>query len=538
MEDLSGKKIAPQNYDSSGQKMHTITTNNKDENTKTTIYKTPDRVIPVIFLPGVMGSNLKDRSGKSVWRLDNKGGAAWDWAMTGAVARKNLLSPEMTFVDSRGKINPEYENEIEQFGTRKDRGWGEIGYMSYGEFLPWLQSALNDHDLMAKNKKYTKSGHTLREQLLSENLNAEIGEENLTQEEINLSYKYLLPVHVVGYNWLQSNEVSAIYLKERVATIISEYNARNILCEKVILVTHSMGGLVARHFSENSAGKDSILGIVHGVMPTLGSPMAYKRMKAGEAGIVGRVIGSSGAEMTAVLAQSPGPLQLLPSKNYGMGWLQIEGIPGGLPKSDPFKDIYTQRKPWWALCEDRFINPNSKRASDSDWSNYIQLLIKDVKSFIEKLDGKFHNNTYAFYGNSEKKYPTYETLYWKDNTGGYYDKNKDISEIACKGVIIDPNNYEIKSSRTAHLALNPERTEWREKSYTISSPKDPGDGTVPIKGAKFISNGLHAMLGVGVDHEGAFKNTDTENSRLFTLRSIIKIVQDVKKTSLVYKNEN
>ncbi|MFW5402829.1 hypothetical protein V2A85_24640, partial [Yersinia sp. 1252 StPb PI] len=113
-----------------------------------------------------------------------------------------------------------------------------------------------------------------------------------------------------------------------------------------------------------------------------------------------------------------------------------------------------------------------------------------------------------------------ETLYWKDKTGGYYDKNKDISEIAYSGVIRDPHNYEITDARTAKIPIDLTKNKWREKTYTIVPPKDAGDGTVPIKGAKFVNDGLQAMLGVGVDHEGAFKNTDTESSRLFTLRSI------------------
>ncbi|WP_241575579.1 GPI inositol-deacylase, partial [Rosenbergiella nectarea] len=73
----------------------------------------------------------------------------------------------------------------------------------------------------------------------------------------------------------------------RIDKIIAGYKASGRKCEKVILVTHSMGGLVARHYSEildGNNGDKKILGIVHGVMPNLGSPMAYKRMKTGESG--------------------------------------------------------------------------------------------------------------------------------------------------------------------------------------------------------------------------------------------------------------
>lgn len=513
----------------------------KQKNKKAIVFKDPVRVVPVIFLPGVMGSNLMDSSNKSVWRMDDTLGTFASWGFRGAEKRKRVLDPNNTFVDPDGAISLEFHNEIEQFSTRKSRGWGEVGKMSYGEFLPWLQKSLNDHDIKAENVRSNNGKKTLREQLIAMDLNAEQGEDESKNVDTDLTYKYLFPVHVVGYNWLESNEKSAIRLKQKIKEAVDGYNARNMLCEKVILVTHSMGGFVARHYSENMGGSDNILGIVHGVMPTLGSPMAYKRMKAGEAGGVGLVIGSSGAAMTAVLAQAPGPLQLLPGKSYGMGWLQIEGLSGGLPTSDPFDDIYTKRDVWWNLCEERFINPQvekiDKARLDSSWDRYLRVIRKDVKVFIDKLDGKFHKNTYAFYGNDGDKYPSYSRLYWKNHVSGYYDRNgdKNTAEIANRGVILDPYYTEIGDIRTAYLIDSPDQAQWKKKSYIIAPPDGAGDGTVPVEGAKFASSGLKAILGVGVDHEGAFKNTDTENSRLFTLRSIIKIAQDITETKLAYK---
>lgn len=515
----------------------------KNKNKKAIIYKDPVRVIPVIFLPGVMGNNLMDSNNKSVWRMDNTLGTFTSWGFRGAKKRKRVLDPNNTFVDPEGAISLEFYNEIEQFSTRKSRGWGEAGNMSYGEFLPWLQKELNDHDIKFDNVRSNNGKKTLREKLITIDLNAELGEDESKNVDTDLTYKYLFPVHVVGYNWLESNEQSAVRLKEKIKEAVDGYNERNMLCEKVILVTHSMGGFVARHFSENLGGSDDILGIVHGVMPTLGSPMAYRRMKAGEAGGVGLVIGSSGAEMTAVLAQAPGPLQLLPGNSYGMGWLQIEGLSGGLPISDPFADIYTKRDVWWNLCEERFINPEidkiDKATLDFSWNKYMDIINSKVKTFIIKLDGKFHKNTYAFYGNDGDKYPSYGRLYWKSHTSGYYNRNsnQDTIEIANRGVIMDPYYTEIKNIRTAYLVDSSDKAQWKKKSYIMAPPGDPGDGTVPVEGARFASSGLKAMLGVGVDHEGAFKNTDTENSRLFTLRSIIKIAQNITETKLAYKND-
>ncbi len=94
-------------------------------------------------------------------------------------------------------------------------------------------------------------------------LGAETGESPLTTEEVALSYQYLFPVHAVGYNWLQSNMDSAQALADRIEKIIGDYKASGRKCEKVIPVTHSMGGLVARYYSElldGEFGQKKILG--------------------------------------------------------------------------------------------------------------------------------------------------------------------------------------------------------------------------------------------------------------------------------------
>ncbi|CFQ54662.1 PGAP1-like protein [Yersinia frederiksenii] len=564
MSDASGNNIAAQSYDDSGRQNHTVITDAKGKDAKATIYKTPDRVIPVIFLPGVMGSNLLGADNKRLWRLDSSGGAAWDWGMKGEEARKRLLHYKRTSVDDGGDIDKEDLKERLLFLSRKERKWGEVGYISYGEFLPWLQKVLNDHDEKQENQQTGNGKLTQREKLMNLNLNAEIGEANLTPSEVDLSYKYLFPVHAAGYNWLASNADSARSLNNRIDTIINDYNSRGMLCEKVILVTHSMGGLVARYNSENMKNSEKLLGIVHGVMPTRGSPTAYRRMKAGDASTAGIVLGNTGAKMTAVLAQSPGPLELLPGENYGNGWLQIEGLTGGLPKNgNPFTEIYKQRDSWWTLCEDRFLNPENhtkdKTALDSSWNEY-KTLIDDVKDIIDGLDGKFHKNTYAFYGcggkNSDEKYRndflSYGKVYWKaksvvdkiakdygaSNVSYIKNKDEDISELAFHGVIYDTQNLEIKNTRTVIMTSSSGIKKHPGIVYSILPPEDSGDGTVPVQGAKFTSGGLKSLFGVEVSHEGAYKkkgDNPTDDARLFTLRSIIKIAQEVKNTTLDYK---
>lgn len=63
------------------------------------------------------------------------------------------------------------------------------------------------------------------------------------------------------------------------ASIASDGRKRE--CNKVIIVTHSMGGLVARSACVLHGAEGKVLGVIHGVQPSVGSPAAYWRMKAG-----------------------------------------------------------------------------------------------------------------------------------------------------------------------------------------------------------------------------------------------------------------
>lgn len=62
------------------------------------------RVIPVIFLPGIMGTNLKENSeeknAKAVWRYDSETSLlGWTLPSSGPKERKRLLHPERGFVE-------------------------------------------------------------------------------------------------------------------------------------------------------------------------------------------------------------------------------------------------------------------------------------------------------------------------------------------------------------------------------------------------------------------------------------------------------
>ncbi|HHH6516717.1 TPA: hypothetical protein ACP2G6_002698, partial [Escherichia coli] len=79
------------------------------------------RVIPVIFLPGIMGSNLMDKKGKSIWRYDDSMSLmGWSLPTSGPKERKRLLHPDRVKVDNRGRIPapPDAQEKLIQLGQQ------------------------------------------------------------------------------------------------------------------------------------------------------------------------------------------------------------------------------------------------------------------------------------------------------------------------------------------------------------------------------------------------------------------------------------
>lgn len=517
----------------------------KPDNSVAVAMMVPDRIIPVIFVPGVMGSNLRGNKPETkgvTWRLDSSTSMK-PWLVRGAKRRKETLQPQLMEVDNEGRIPSSTEQDNEEL---KRRGWGEVGKYSYGDFLVWLENTLNDYD-------HPHGG--VRDSLIGGVLQAEKGEVALTKDEVGLSYRYRFPVYACGYNWLDSNTNSSKRLQQRIEEIIKRYQKARKKCEKVILVTHSMGGLVARHCSQVLGMESKIFGIVHGVMPALGAAATYRRMKAGTENpggslsgwfggyMASKALGEDAAEMTAVLSTAPGPLQLLPTPEYGNGWLQIKNgaQEDFLPKhNDPYTEIYTVRGEWWSLCEDHLVNPlntakdikKKQTQMDANWEKFVASIDDDVEVFHKQITRKYHPNTHAFYSNDANK-RAYGNVIWRGgNKAGENLLSGSRPSYPMAGRALNPN--EAGSSRTIAAPLG--GTGWKtgvQQRYTLSDPEEPGDGTVPLRSGVAPRQHVISMLSVNVGHEPAYK--ESERARLFTVRAIVKIMQNVNQTSLSYE---
>jgi PGAP1-like protein len=524
------------------------------------VHMVPDRIIPVIFVPGVMGSNLKGvgAAAGTDWTLNSASSMA-GWALRDAEVRKAVLTPSTMTLDDGGALPDGTQQTKEEL---KRRGWGEVGAMSYSSFLVWLENALNDFHEPHEGERVA---------LMKAQLSALVGEEPLTKEEIGLSYRYRLPVHACGYNWLESNADSAKALGKRIDLVIARYKAEKKKCEKVIIVTHSMGGLVARHCSEVGGFSDKIFGIVHGVMPAIGAAAVYRRFKSGtetppagfnpikglEGWVGGMVLGNNAAEMTAVLSSAPGPMQLLPTPQYGNGWLKIKDVSGehSFPKnSDPYSEIYTVRGKWWSMCEDSLINPLNKERDDkrrkarmdTDWTAFANLIGDDVKRFHNEIKDAYHPTTHAFLG-SHKDNKAFGGVTWTGSTGItaatlYKDRAINVLEarMLTKAELADQDLKAPEIERTRTVEATYADKGWfssSQRSYRVSDPEEDGDGTVPHRSGIAPKPYCQSLLQVKVGHEPAYnrsKGPDHIRACQFTLRAIVKIAQAVQKTALKY----
>jgi hypothetical protein len=91
-----------------------------------------------------MGTNLakapRREPEEPIWLLDSMT-TVMSWITKRPAERRRSLDTERTRVYSGGKIAS--GTNLPEKELRR-RGWGEVAYMSYGEWLVWLENALND----------------------------------------------------------------------------------------------------------------------------------------------------------------------------------------------------------------------------------------------------------------------------------------------------------------------------------------------------------------------------------------------------------
>jgi pimeloyl-ACP methyl ester carboxylesterase len=510
-------------------------------------------VVPVIVVPGIMGSNLRAATSpaKKANKALNPGEEAWRapnglyqgvtearrWKSRDPQTRQLILDAGTLEVDNRGDINlPE---EASRYGTTREevrkRGWGEVHWDSYGKLLYGLYIGLNHTFEMDVLDKVRVVRRHWKEVMDCEPAQWGVRSiEKITEKELEKHAAYYYPVYACGYNWLESCEDSAKTLQRRIGEIIAFWKTCQCECQKVILVTHSMGGLVARACAKQIPGQ--ILGVVHGVMPALGAPACYRRIACGtekwspsngemdnkKAEYVAQILGERPESTMAVMATSPGALQLLPNHLYPKPWLHVCMVSKvnnkdvardvvHLPAGNPY-DLYRDMDSWYRLVDPRLVDPAGKYlGGEAEVKKMVRTTIDSAERFHRELGTYYHPNTYAFYG-ADPAQMSFGVVRWVARDPG-------------KGAVFTESNLR-GAARTGYGPSGGRRVrvEGRTDLHFVPARQDvAGDGTVPHQSGAGPQGNVKQMFEIrGFDHQGAFNH---DANLLLTHHLIVKMVQ-------------
>ena len=199
----------------------------------------PLRYLPIVIVPGIMGSRLTDpKTGELVWNPVGKpiGDGPQPFACNNE--RLTQTSAELVPDETHGFDYDEADQEHEIQGIRHY-------YNLVGDF----------YGSLAKDMSALDCGHS----------------------DI---YQLKPKVYCAGYDWRLDAAKSALRLAGVVEEALRETRER-----KVILIAHSMGGLVSRYYCRVLGGESRVHALILLASPTMGAPPAYTQLKHGPPGI-------------------------------------------------------------------------------------------------------------------------------------------------------------------------------------------------------------------------------------------------------------
>ncbi|PRQ02212.1 Lecithin:cholesterol acyltransferase [Enhygromyxa salina] len=409
--------------------------------------------VPLIFVPGVMGSRIWIRGGRA-WDPDSNGNMI-GWAREDANDAYEALH-------SNNPASIKTDND-ELTAAERERGWAGVAWGFYGDFVRDLQ-----------RRRFGS---------------------------------YVTPVYVVGYDWRQSNRASGRFLRRRVQAILDTEEV-----DRYILVSHSMGGLVTRSFLKDHAElRDKCLGIIHIAQPVHGGVVLVRRLFTGasmrydggygvKSFVFTRILGTNRKDALTIAAGMPGPLQLLVTPNYrdrnaaeqSIGWYDYKTF----ERPDaPFQawsgrtwDLYAQTQSPPGLLPPAGASYSPIAAARADFSTNLTL----AKNFHDWLGcWKYEDKTWSIYSTGlrvdtripfelpprQHRTQVYQGGMMAPPVIVHYGRRADGSEAVYSG---DPN---------------------RADRGLVVTQTEHSDGTVPLMSAQGLFPGENHEVRRGTDYD-------------------------------------
>ena len=475
-----------------------------------TEYQIKKASIPLVFVPGIMGSRLERSNGRFAWDPDDQLNMWLKYHEKSGQNRKQLLIDDpnengvlQVISMQNGSSTAGFEAKLRDIWLKKPWFGAPVANAPKWTWLPPATAKLQGEELVnAMVKLAVKQGWV-------EVAWGFYGDFLLALAQTKFQeFKRIFhhPVYAVGYNWVKDNKLAGDMLTARITEIKQTEQSYGRECEKVILISHSMGGLVTRASVvpgvASACSKANVLGVIHGAQPATGAPAAYRRMRAGFEsrptdsfmdGQIRGIMGASSAQVVPVLAGCVGGLELLPTKLYSFkkdgknesSWLeQIEhdgSVGESLPKNnDPYSEIYREDKDFLRLVYDpKLLDPGAqtkqaaKKHSSADSSAQSQFArnIGAAEAFHDLLKDQTHDATFIAWG-GDHGMATFERITYRFES------------------LIAPNDLGSGSD------LDSAPPDGSAPSYfRIDGPNGPGDQTVPASsGSALLHKSMNADL--------------------------------------------
>lgn len=455
-----------------------------------------DIVVPFILMPGIMGTRLQTQDGRKIWDPDDIFYSLRMAFWSPRQRKREFIGGEthtpgylIPITKPKKKLGGSIYDST--YGTREERGWGEpVGgfYLSMLSHLDNIASA-SGMEIVRKNPLCR-----LKES----------------------------PAFAIGYAWSDSNLESGRIAAGRISDIVAKCKARaraiGAQCPGAILVTHSMGGYVARAAALLSGAEDDILAVLSNVIPTDGSPTTIKRTHFGndrpDMGFFGgpsdyvtyQVLGSHGADVSCLFGHMPGAQELFPNKRYktnnvsedmngdavrpgDVTWLKIRNPDGSIwsefpAGGNPYTEIYRRSEVMYCGVNPEWLYPEGFNGLDG-LQNYIdQNLIAEQYHDEVIAAGDFHPITFLSHSDSDS-YPSWDRIVWKaDISSG--DGKLTSSDILAYA---DGKGYEYKDSFFGGNKRKERKSNGRKVTFRIEDKAARGDGTVPAGAAHWLPLG-------------------------------------------------
>lgn len=310
------------------------------------------------------------------------------------------------------------------------------------------------------------------------------------------------PVFACGYDWRLSNNDTAATLSAFVDTVLSTTSGR---ATDVIILTHSMGGLVTRGALAADAGLAAkVRGVVHTVQPSNGAVTCYRRFLTGSSKpldaaavakdkLLNNIMGTTPAQYAYNLSGCPGPLQLLPNhvyaKFFGDNWIR------GLDSTFDLGDVYSVYRGSSVPGLSGIVSFGQETCGTSDEIKSGSVLsdfannLSEAERFHRAIETTAHARTYVLYSNGLSTDDSLTVL--------------DLQGIQ-QGTISDPNS---RPAEQWSVDGDDITDQWNQISYR----KLPnGDGTVPAISATCPGMTVLAptpeAAASALEHSGVFGN--------------------------------